>query len=93
MREEPGVVDPMNCVRVAFRACKIGGCGTGRQHDFILLPHRFAHRERHRRTAALDDDIDLVHVEPGIGKAQPDIRLVLMIGEDDLHLNALGGQP
>src|SRR6266566_8452142 len=45
MREEPGVVDPMNCVRVAFRACKIGSGGTGRQHDLVLLPRRFANRE------------------------------------------------
>ncbi len=40
----------------------------------------------------VDDDVDLVDVDPGVGEARGDVRLVLVIAEDDLDLHALGGR-
>src|SRR5262249_14188167 len=48
--------------------------------------------KRDARIRHIDDDIDLIDIEPRTSNARSDIWLVLMIAADDLNLDALGGR-
>ena len=61
-----------------------------RQH-LVLLARQLADRERHAGGRHVDDDVDVVDVEPLPRDVGADVRLVLMIGADDLDLQAVGG--
>ena len=76
---------------VHFGAGQIGGGGAGDQEHLVLVAHDLVDRERDRGGRHVDDHIDLVDVDPGAHDVGSDVRLVLVVGADDLDLHALGG--
>ncbi len=79
--------------RVGRALCpgEIGGSGGGDQEYLVLLAGDLVHRQGDARSGHVDDGIDVVDVEPLSRDAGADVRLVLMIGADDFHLQAVGG--
>ena len=89
--QRPGVVGPVDRVRRALRAGQVGGGGARDQEHLVLVAHDLVDRERDRGGRHVDDHVDLVDVDPGAHDVRADVRLVLMVGADDLDLHALGG--
>ena len=63
--------------------------GAGVEEHLVLLADDFVDGERDARVRHVDDDVDLVDVEPLAGDVGADVRLVLVIGGDDLDLQPL----
>src|SRR5207249_2085774 len=57
----------------------------------VLLSRDLVDREHHRRRGHVDDDVHLVGVEPLPCDRRADVRLVLMVGDEDLDLHPLLG--
>ena len=89
--ERPGVVGPVDRVGRAFGAGQVGGGRARDQEHLVLVPDDLVDRERDRRGRHVDDDVDLVDVDPRAHDVGADVRLVLVVGADDLDLHALGG--
>src|SRR5262249_25530533 len=58
---------------------------------FVLIAYDFVDCERHRGGRYVDDDVDLIDVNPGPHDVGANVRFVLMVGADDFHLHAFGG--
>jgi hypothetical protein len=70
---------------------QIGHAGTGDQKDAVPRAHQLLHGERRSRSAAVGNRQDVVAVEPLARNRRGDVRLVLMIGLQDLDPVALDG--
>ena len=54
------------------------------RNSLLALARQILDRQRHRRRDAISDDIDIPVVDPVAHDADGDVRLVLMIGGNDL---------
>ena len=61
------------------------------QEHLVFVAHDLVDRERDRGGRYVNDYVDLAGVDPLAHDVRPDVRLVLMVGADDLNLHALGG--
>ena len=87
-----GVVGPVHGVGRALRVGEIGGRRAGIDVDAVLFLDDVVDGERHAGVRHVDDDVDLVDIEPLPRDVGADIGLVLVIAGDDVDLPALGGQ-
>ena len=60
--------------------------------DLVLVARDLVDRERHRGGRHVDDDVDAVLVIPLARDGGADVGLVLVVGRDDLDLQALVGR-
>jgi len=90
--EHIGVVRPMDGVGVALRAGEVGGRGAGVDVDLVLGLGHAGHGQAHAGIGHFDDQVHAFAVIPLGGDAGADIGLVLVIGGDDIDLEALGGR-
>lgn len=81
----------MHGVRAAMRAGEIHRCGAGVDVRLILLAGEAVQREGDAAVVDVGDGIYAFAVEPLARDVQPDIGLVLMVGLQDLHIEARGG--
>ena len=88
--EHEGVVGPVDRVRRALRVGQVGGAGARIEEDGVLFLDDVVDRQRHAGIRHIDDDIDLVDVEPLPRDVGADVRLVLVIAGDHVDLPALG---
>ena len=86
--ERPGVIRPVHGVGGARLARQIGCGRTGDDENLILFLGDRVHSQRYSGIGHVEDRIDLVHVKPFSGDIGADVRLVLVIGRDDLDLVA-----
>ena len=89
--ERVGVVGPVDRRRRAGLAGQVGGRRPGDEEDLVLLAADLVDRQRGRRGRHVDDDVDAVLVVPLAGDVRGDVGLVLVVGGDDLDVDALGG--
>ena len=89
--EGPGVVGPVDGVGRALGAGQVGRAGARVDEDLVLLLGDLVDRERDRRGRHVDDHVDAVLVVPLAGDVGGDVGLVLVVGRDDLDLDALAG--
>jgi hypothetical protein len=82
----------MDGVRGAFLAGQVGGGCAGDQEHLVFVAHDLIDRECDRGGRHVDDHVDLVDINPRTHDVRPNVRLVLMVGADDLNLHALGGR-
>ena len=87
-----GVVGPVHGVGRALRVGEVGGRRTRIDVDAVLFLDDVVDGERHAGIRHVDDDVDLVDVEPLPRDRGADIRLVLVIARDDVDLPALRGE-
>ena len=87
-RQCVGVERPVETVRRARRARDRRRGRADHDIDLLLFLGDFLHRERDRRGRQLGDHVDAFGVVPLARNADRQIRLVLMIGRDDLDLAA-----
>src|SRR3981081_1700172 len=92
MGEHVGVVGPVHGVGRALRVGEVRGRGTRVDIDAVLFLHDIVDGECDAGVRDVDDDIDLVDVEPPACNGGADVGLVLVIAGDDVELTALGGQ-
>ena len=59
--------------------------------DLVLLPGDVADGQGRRGGRHVDDHVDAVLVVPLPGDVRCDVGLVLVVGRDDLDVDALGG--
>ncbi len=85
----PGVVDPLDGVWRAGLAGEIRARGRGRQEGHAAVAQERVDGETDGRVRHVDDGIDALDVEPFARDGAADIRLVLVIGIDDLDLDVL----
>jgi hypothetical protein len=71
-------------------ACEIGGRGGRHQEDAVLLLSDFLHCKRNRGIGYVDNGVHAFHVDPAPRDRGADIRLVLVVGVDDLDRLARG---
>ena len=88
--ERPGVVGPVDGIGRARLARQVRGRRARHQEGLALVPRDLVHREGHGRVRHVGDDVHLVRVVPLPRDIRSDVGLVLMVGEDDLDLHALG---
>ena len=69
---------------------EIGGGRAGDSEHLVLLPRNAAHHKRHAGIRHVDNDIDVVDIEPLASDVRADIRLVLHIGADNLNFHSPG---
>ena len=86
--ERPGVVGPVDRIGRALRTGQIRGGRARNQEHLVLFANDLADGERDRGGRHVDDDVDLVDVDPGARDVGADVGLVLMVGADDLDLHA-----
>ncbi len=86
-----GVVGPVDRVRAALRTGQVGRAGAGIQHHLVLLAAHGVDREPDRGCRHIDDGIDAVLIEPLPRDRGADVGLVLVVGGDDLDVEALAG--
>ncbi len=84
VRQRVGVVGPVDGIGRALRPGQVGAAGARIDEDLVLLAGDLADGERHRRGRDIEDGVDPVPVVPLPGDAGADIRLVLVVGGDDL---------
>ena len=87
--EHPGVVGPVDRVRRALGAREVGGGRARIDEDLVLLAHHLVHRECHARGRHVHDRVDALGVDPPARDLRADVGLVLVVGGDDLDLEAL----
>ena len=85
----PGVVDPLDGVRRTGLSGEVGACGRGRQEGHAGIAQQRIDGETDGRIRHVDDGVDPVDVEPFARDRGADVGLVLVIGIDDLDLDAL----
>ena len=80
-----GVVGPVNAVGRALAAGEVGG-RAGRYDDqrLLLLAQDFLHRQHRRGVRQVAHQIDVFDVEPPVDDVGGDVRLVLVVGVDEL---------
>ena len=84
------VIDPVH--RIVGRAGLAGEIRRSRarqQHGLVVGFGDLQHREPDRRIDQIGDDIDLLEIEPAPRNRGTYIRLVLVIGENDLNRHAV----
>ena len=84
MRQRVGVVVPVRGIGRAVLAGDVGRRRSVEQHELLLLPGHFLDRERDGGRAAVGDHVDALIVVPVAHDVGGDVRLVLVIGGDDL---------
>ncbi|MCY1291965.1 hypothetical protein D9M70_411720 [compost metagenome] len=89
IRQCPSVVGPVDGIGRAGLAGEVGGAAAGDNHHLVLLLGHLVDRQDDRRGRHVDDSVHLVHVEPAAGDARPDVRLVLVVGGHNLHLQTM----
>jgi hypothetical protein len=82
-RERVGVVRPVQAERAAGLTGQIGRGRAHMQREPPLLPREVLDRQRHGRVRQVDDHVDAL-VVPAPGDVRADIRLVEMVGRDNL---------
>jgi hypothetical protein len=87
-----GIVGHRQRVRRAGLAGDVGAGATRIDQDRVLLFHQIGDRERDAGGWRIDDRIELVDVDPLPGNVDADVRLVLMVGGQDIDLPSLGGK-
>ena len=87
MRVLPGVEAPHDRVRTALLPGQRRHGRGGVEHDLVLLLRHLRDRERHRRGRHVDGGVDTL-VVPLARDRGGDVRLVLVIGADQLHVEA-----
>ena len=92
MGQHVGVVGPVHRIWRALRIGEIGGRGARVDVDAVLLLDDVVDGKRDAGIGHVDDDVDLVDVEPLPRDRGADVGLVLMIARDDVDLPALGGE-
>ena len=85
--ELPCVISPLHRVRAALRSRQRGRAGPRTDEGFVLVLDELTDRERDRRVRHVGDHIDAVLIDPFPDDPQPHIRLVLVIGREDLDLS------
>ena len=73
-------------VRVALLAGEVGGAGVGRDQDRAAVGHRLHHRDQDVGEDRADHEVDLVPLHVGLGLADRDVRLELVVLHDQLDL-------
>ena len=91
VRQRPGVIGPMNRVRRALAAGQVRGAAAGIDEHLVLVARDGVNRECDRRGRHVEDRIHAILIVPLPGDAGADIGLVLMVGCNDLDLDALLG--
>ncbi len=84
--EHPRVVGPVDRVGRARLARQVGRRRTGHQKRLALFLGDLVDRERDSGIGRVDDHIHLVDVVPLPRDCAADVRLVLVVGGDDLDL-------
>jgi hypothetical protein len=79
----------MHRVGRAARPGQVGSRGAGGEEHLVLALDDVVDHERHRGRRYVDDRIDLFGVNPAVGDAGADVRLVLMVAGNDLDLESL----
>ena len=74
--------------RLAELARQVGRRGRGSEHRAILLMHKGVDGEADAGVGEIDDRVDALLVHPTPRNRDADVGLVLMIGENDLDLEA-----
>lgn len=74
-----------------MRAGKIHRCGAGVDVRLVLLAGEAVQREGDAAVVDISDGINAFAIEPLARDVQADISLVLMVGLQDLHIEARGG--
>src|SRR3569833_847116 len=82
-RERAGVEHTLNGVRRAELAVEIRGAGRMRDEQLLLLVGDVLYREADRGNRNVDDQIDLIDIVPTPRDAAADIRLELVVADDD----------
>ena len=86
--ERPGVESPLDGGRLAELSGQVGRRGRRRKHRAILLMHEGIDGEADAGIGEVDDRVDALFIHPTPRNRDADVGLVLMIGENDLHLEA-----
>jgi hypothetical protein len=86
VRERVGVAVEMKAERRAELAGDVGTACHGDEQDAFLLPRQRLQGESRTRRRAFHDGIDVLGVDPRPRDGNRDVRLVLMIGGEDLDL-------
>jgi hypothetical protein len=87
--EHPRVVGPVDGVGRARLAGQVGSRGAGVDEDLALVLGDLVHRECHAGIGRVDDHVDAFGVVPLVRDLRADVRLVLVVGEDHLDVEAL----
>ena len=90
VRQRVGVVGPVDGVRRALRVGQIRASRAGIEQDAVFLLHHIADGQRYAGVRNVDDDIDLVDIEPLARDVHADVGLVEMIAGNDVDLPSLG---
>ncbi|MGY3353918.1 hypothetical protein ACVWZK_000581 [Bradyrhizobium sp. GM0.4] len=85
----PGVVDPLDGVGRAGLAGEIGARGGRREERHAAIAQQRVDGEANGRVRHVDDGVDALDIEPFARDCIADVGLVLVIGIDDLDLDAL----
>ena len=82
-RERAGVEHPLHRVGRAELAVEIRRAGRMRDEQLLLFVGDVLHGETDRRHRHVDDQIDLIDVVPAPRDAAADVRLELVVADDD----------
>src|SRR5581483_10211890 len=91
--ERVGVVYPVNGVRRALLVGQIRCAGSGIEKNPVFLLDEVGDGQRNTGIGHVDNDVDLVDVEPLAHDIDADVRLVLVIARNDVDLPALATIP
>src|SRR5699024_10653697 len=80
-----GVIAVVNAILGAGVVGQLGSGRTGVERDHTLVGGQLLHREPDRGIGQIDDDVDMIFVNPTPGGGGGPIGLVLMIGRHDLN--------
>ena len=88
MGECIGVVSPLEAIRRTGLAGEVRRCRSGHQEKPLLLTRDLLDRQRYRGSRYVDDDVDMVGIDPLARDAGADIGFILMVAGDDLNRRA-----
>ena len=87
MTIRPSIVGPMDRIGGAFCPGQKRRSRTRTDDHLVPGPTDIRDRQRNRRVRQVDDHIDPFGIEPSAGDCRTDIRLVLVVGREHLHLS------